>query len=172
MAMNFGGIGCIIGHEITHGFDDQGCKFDANGDLKNWWIESDYENYKKKTDLIKDQFNTYSINGMKLNGELTLGENIADLGGLNISYESMKNYLLENPSENIIYNSFTPNQRFFINYAIIWRSNYRSEEIKKRLLTDPHSPPIFRVNGILKNIDEFYKSFNIKENSENRLKIW
>ena len=183
MAMNFGGIGCVIGHEITHGFDDQGCKFDSNGDLKNWWTESDYEHYKKKTELIKNQFNNYSINDIKLNGELTLGENIADLGGLIISLESMKKYLQEYPSENInkIFNSgnsFTPYQRFFINYAIIWRGNYRDEEIKNRLLTDPHSPPIFRVNGILKNIDDFYNSFILSENSklylanENRLKIW
>jgi len=172
MAMNFGGIGTVIGHEITHAFDDQGCKFDSNGDLKNWWTDSDYENYKKKTELIKNQFNNYSINGMKLNGELTLGENIADLGGITISLESMKQYLQEHPLHNTIHNLFTPHQRFFINYAIIWRGHYRDEEIKNRLLTDPHSPPIFRVNGIIKNIDEFYNSFNISENYENRLKIW
>ena len=172
MAMNFGGIGSVIGHEITHAFDDQGCKFDSNGDLKNWWTELDYENYKKKTDLIKNQFNNYSINGMKLNGELTLGENIADLGGVSIALQAMKQYLKENPSHNIEYNNLSPIQRFFINYAIIWRGHYREEEIKNRLLTDPHSPPIFRVNGIIKHIDEFHNSFNISNKYENRLKIW
>jgi len=172
MATNFGGIGTVIGHEITHAFDDQGCKFDSNGDLKNWWTESDYENYKKKTDLIKNQFNNYTINNMKLNGELTLGENIADLGGVSIALQSMKQFLQENPSHNIVYNNLTPPQRFFINYAIIWRGHYREEEIKNRLLTDPHSPPIFRVNGIIKNIDDFYNSFNISNKYENRLKIW
>jgi len=178
MALNFGGIGTVIGHEITHGFDDQGCKFDSNGDLKNWWNEADFKNYKVKTELIKDQFNKYSINGLNVNGELTLGENIADLGGINISIEALKKYLKEHPKEDIVYNSLTPLQRFFINYTIIWRCNTRDEEIKNRLVNDPHSPPIFRVNGILKNVHEFYQSFFISENSDlylpnkNRLKIW
>jgi putative endopeptidase len=178
IALNFGGIGSVIGHEITHGFDDQGCKFDAKGNLKNWWEKSDYDNYKLKTELIKDQFNKYEINGINVNGELTLGENIADLGGVHISLQSMKKYLEDHPEEDVVFNNLTPYQRFFINYAVIWRSNTRDEEIKNRLTTDPHSPPPLRVNGILKNIDEFYNSFTINKEQklyldyENRLRIW
>lgn len=178
IALNFGGIGSVIGHEITHGFDDQGCKFDAKGNLKNWWEKSDYDNYKLKTELIKEQFNKYQINGINVNGELTLGENIADLGGVHISLQSMKKYLEDHPEEDVVFNNLTPYQRFFINYAVIWRSNTRDEEIKNRLTTDPHSPPPLRVNGILKNIDEFYNSFTINKEQKlyldygNRLRIW
>jgi len=171
-ALNFGGIGMVIGHEMTHGFDDEGCKFDAKGNLNNWWSPKDYKKYKEKTDLIKQQYNKYSIDGESINGELTLGENIADLGGITIALESLKKYLKENPSENILIDNLSPIQRFFINYARIWRCNTRPEEIKHRLLVDPHSPPELRVNGILKNIDDFYKHFNIKSDLIIRAKIW
>ena len=171
-ALNFGGIGMVIGHEMTHGFDDEGCKFDAKGNLNNWWSPKDYKKYKEKTDLIKQQYNKYSIDGEFVNGELTLGENIADLGGITIALESLKKYLKENPSENKLIDNLSPFQRFFINYARIWRCNTRPEEIKHRLLVDPHSPPELRVNGILKNIDDFYKHFNIKTDLIIRAKIW
>jgi hypothetical protein len=171
-ALNFGGIGMVIGHEMTHGFDDEGCKFDAKGNLNNWWSPKDYKKYKEKTDLIKQQYNKYSIDGESINGELTLGENIADLGGITIALESLKKYLKENPSENKLIDNLSPIQRFFINYARIWRCNTRPEEIKHRLLVDPHSPPELRVNGILKNIDDFYKHFNIKTDLIIRAKIW
>lgn len=177
-ALNFGAIGSIIGHEMTHGFDDEGSKFDANGNLKNWWSKNDEVKFKLKTEVLKKQFDNYSIEGEKINGELTLGENIADLGGLYISLEAFKKYIKENPEENILIENLNPLQRFFINYAKIWRCNMRNEELKKRVLTDPHSPPILRVNGIIKNIDDFYEIFDIKkgdglflEKSE-RAKIW
>ena len=176
--LNYGGIGAVIGHEITHGFDDEGCKYDAKGNLNNWWSKEDYVKYQAKTELIKNQFNKFNIENEFVNGELTLGENLADLGGLSISLESLKKYLLENPNENKTIEGLTPIQRLFINYSRIWRCNTRPEQIKLGLLTDPHSPPEFRVNGILNNIDDFYTAFEIKENSKlylpknKRGKIW
>jgi len=174
-ALNFGGIGSVIGHEMTHGFDDQGSKFDAEGNLKNWWTENDFNNYRLKTNVIKQQYSEYTINNMKINGELTLGENIADIGGVAIALGAFKKYLEENGNYD---NYELLLQRFFINYSKIWRSNSRDEDMKIRILTDPHSPPIFRVNGVLKNINDFYKIFNLSTNSELylpeelRAKIW
>lgn len=161
MAFNFGGIGTIIGHEITHGFDDQGCKFDASGNLNNWWTINDINNYKKKTEIIKQQFNNYTIEGKAVNGELTLGENIADIGGLTISFKAYQMYLAKYPEQNIFIDGVSPEQRFFLNYANIWKSKSRKEATLQRLLTDPHSPPYFRVNGVVRNVDAFYKAFNI-----------
>jgi putative endopeptidase len=178
VGLNYGGIGTIIGHEITHGFDDEGCKYDAKGNLNNWWSKDDYNKYKAKTEIIKEQFNKFRIENELINGELTLGENLADLGGLTIALESLKKYLLENPSENKLVEGLTPIQRVFINYSRIWRANTRPEQIKKDILTDPHSPPEFRVNGILRNIDDFYIEFGVKEDSKlylpknKRGKIW
>jgi predicted metalloendopeptidase len=176
--LNFGGIGTVIGHEITHGFDDAGSKYDASGNLNNWWSQNDFIKYKEKTELIKNYFNKFNIQNEFVNGQLTLGENIADLGGLTIALESLKKYLLEHPSENKLIEGLTPIQRVFINYSRVWRSNTRPEEIKVHLLSDPHSPPEFRVNGIVNNIDDFYSAFGIKETSKlylsenKRAKIW
>lgn len=177
-ALNFGGIGAIIGHEMTHGFDDQGCKYDAHGNLNNWWTKSDSEKYQNKTNVLKKQFEQYDIEGIKVNGDLTLGENLADLGGVTIAVQGLKNYIKANPSDNILIDGLTPIQRLFINYSRIWCSKSRHEDTKKRLLTDPHSPPLFRVNGIVKNIPEFYEAFNVGLSNElylkpeERAKIW
>ena len=177
-ALNFGGIGTVIGHEMTHGFDDEGCKFDGKGNLNIWCSEQDKKNFKNKTDTVKNQFNQYQIEGNQVNGELTLGENIADLGGVFISLEGFKKYLLQHPGENVPLDGFTPIQRFFLSYARIWRYSIRAEEMKKRLIIDPHSPPELRVNGILKNIDDFYTAFNVLESDKlyldksSRAKIW
>ena len=178
MALNFGGIGAVIGHEMTHGFDDQGCKYDSLGNLNNWWTSTDSDKYKLKTEIIKNQFNEYIIENEKVNGELTLGENIADLGGLTIALEGFKKYLKENPSENKVIEGLSPMHRFFINYSKIWRCANRPEDMKQRLMTDPHSPPIFRVNGVVKNINDFYELFNVDKSNElyldesKRAKIW
>jgi len=177
-ALNFGGIGAIIGHEMTHGFDDQGCKYDAYGNLKNWWTDGDSKKYKSKTDILKKQFEQYDIGGIKVNSEMTLGENLADLGGVTIAVRGLKKYIKKNPSDNILIDGLNPIQRLFINYSRIWCSKSRPEETKQKLLTDPHSPPLFRVNGILKNIPEFYKVFNVKKFNDlyikpkERAKIW
>lgn len=177
-ALNFGGIGAVIGHEMTHGFDDQGCKYDTSGNLNNWWSESDYEKYKLKTMVLKNQFDNYVIEGINVNGELTLGENLADLGGVTIAIQGLKNYIKENSSENILIDGFTPIQRLFINYSRIWCSKSRPEATKQRLMTDPHSPALFRVNGIIKNIPDFYDAFNVETfndlyiEPDNRAKIW
>ena len=172
-AINFGGIGSVICHEITHGFDDKGCKYDAYGNLKNWWHKSDFKKYKSKTLILKNQFDNYIIEGMKVNGELTLGENLADFGGLTIALRGLKKYL--NDTDNYNLKSI---QNFFISYARVWCSNSRKKDIIQRLLVDVHSPPLLRVNGIVKNIPEFYEAFNIKETDElylepkKRAKIW
>ena len=166
--LNFGGIGTVIGHEITHGFDDKGRKFDSDGNLKDWWTEIDSKKYNEKTKKIRDQYSSYMVEGKNVNGDLTLGENIADIGGVSISYFALQRYLQENPSENILIDNLTPNQRFFINYAKIWRSKTRKKESLKRLTMDPHSPPEFRVNGVLSNLNEFYEAFNVNKND----KLW
>ena len=157
----FGGIGAIIGHEMTHGFDDEGCKYDAYGNLNNWWTPDDLAKYKLKTDILRKQFNSYIIEGESVNGSLTLGENIADLGGLTIALEGLKKYLIEHSTENINTSQGTPLHRFFTSYATVWRNNSRREHIKQMLLTDPHSPPLFRVNGIVRNMKDFYDLFNV-----------
>ena len=161
--LNFGGIGSVIGHEITHGFDDKGRKFDSNGNLNDWWTENDAVEYTNKVKKLRDQYASYQIEGKNLNGDLTLGENIADLGGVSISYYSLISYLKDNINENTIFEGYTPQQRFFFNYAKIWRCNTRREEILKRIVTDPHSPPIFRVNGVVTNLKEFYDAFDVKQ---------
>ena len=178
MAFNFGGIGSIIGHEITHGFDDQGSKYDADGNLNNWWTKEDFAKYNLKTALVKKQYSNYEILGKKINGDLTLGENIADIGGVYISLKAFEKYLKDYPEENIKYQGFTQKQLFFINYANIWKSKSTKEDIHKKLVIDPHSPPIFRVNGVLRNIDDWYDEFNINKFNklylklEDRVKIW
>ena len=174
IACNFGGIGCIIGHEITHGFDDMGRKFDGDGNLNDWWTKKDAEKYVTKSDILKKLFNELKIEGQNVNGELTLGENIADLGGVEISFNSLKKYYTKHPDE-VKSDSY---QKFFYNYANVWRCIVRKEEAIKRLTTDPHSPPCYRVNTILSNVSEFYKYFSIDEKSKmwieptNRASIW
>lgn len=159
---NFGGIGTVIGHEITHGFDDQGSKFDGDGNLKNWWSDNDRIKYNKKTQIIKEQYEKYHIEGEKVNGELTLGENIADIGGVKLSLNALKRLKL---GKYYI-------KDFFINYANIWKIKYHKEKILEKLISDPHSPNIFRVNGVVYNINDFYKTFNIENKISNYDVIW
>ena len=178
MALNFGGIGAVIAHEITHGFDDQGKKYDSDGNLNDWWNKNDNQNYKNQTDKLRKLFSSYKVSGKNINGDLTLGENIADLGGVTIAYNSLQQYLKDYPNENIIIDKLNPTQRLFLNYANIWKSKSREEDMIQRLLTDPHSPPEYRVNGILFHLEEFYNAFKITSNSslwikpENRTEIF
>lgn len=177
MAENFGAIGAVIGHEITHGFDDQGRKYDLNGNLNDWWSESVAEKYKEKTNKIRDLFNSFQVNGKNVNGDLTLGENIADLGGLSIAYHAYNRYVSKEGSEMTI-DGFTPKQRFFLSFGRVWRSSMRDQEKEVRLMTDPHSPPEFRVNGTLMNMEEFYEIFNVVPGNKlyldksNRGSVW
>ena len=159
---NFGGIGTIIGHEITHGFDDQGSKFDGDGNLKNWWSDNDRIKYDKKTHIIKEQYAKYHIEGENVNGELTLGENIADIGGVKLSLNALKRFRLGKYYM----------KDFFINYANIWKIKYHKEKILEKLISDPHSPNIFRVNGVVYNINDFYNTFNIENKISNYDVIW
>ena len=175
MEENFGGIGSVIGHEMTHGFDDQGCKFDSEGNLNNWWSDKDSEHYKGKTDVIRHQFSEFMIEGKNINGDLTLGENIADLGGVSISLEALERYLEENPEEDKGVESY---KLFFMNYARIWACHARREETLKRLVMDPHSPPCFRVNGIVCHLQKFYECFGVLDTDdmfkpmEERASVW
>lgn len=177
-AVNYGGIGMVIGHEITHGFDDEGSQFDAEGNLKNWWTEEDKKSYQALTDKFVKQYNSYLIfpgDSLHINGELTLGENIADLGGMIISLNALKK---ATGTKNTLISGLTPEQRFFINYAIIWRENMRPESMRMQTLSDPHSLPKYRVNGVLSNLPDFHKAFNVKPgdgmyiNEADRAKMW
>ena len=176
-ALNYGSMGAIIGHELTHGFDDEGNKFDAKGNMLNWWTAQDKKQFEKRTTKIVEQFNGFvAIDTMHVNGELTLGENIADLGGLTISYAALQKSFNGVIPEKI--DGFTANQRFFLAWAQAWRINFRDEALKQQVLTNPHSPGKFRCNGPLTNMPEFYAAFGIqkgdkmyKEESE-RAKIW
>jgi len=164
-AVNYGGIGMVIGHELTHGFDDQGRQFDADGNLKNWWQPEDEANFKVLAQRFVKQYNAYMpAKDVYINGELTLGENIADLGGMIIAYTAFKKATAGKKEEMI--DGFTPDQRFFINFGQIWRTHYREEALVQRLYTDPHSPPKYRVVGTLVNMPEFYTAFGVKEGNK------
>lgn len=176
-ALNYGGIAAVIGHEISHGFDDQGRQFDKDGNLKDWWTTSDADEFKKRTDRIVSQYNNFTIlDSLHVNGSLTLGENIADLAGLSIAYEAFQN--TPEAKANTIINGFTADQRFFINWAQVWRNNILPESAGQRILTDSHSPGMFRTNGPLQNIDAFYKAFDVKPGDkmyvapEDRIRVW
>ena len=176
-AINYGGIAAVIGHEMTHGFDDQGRQFDADGNLHDWWTPADAAEFKKRADEVTDQYNGFIIlDSLHVNGKLTLGENLADLGGLSIAYEAFKK-TEQGQSGNKI-DGFTPDQRFFINWAQVWRNNILPEAAAQRIVTDPHSPGLYRGNGPLMNIDAFYSAFGVKEGDkmfkpkEKRTHIW
>jgi putative endopeptidase len=176
-AVNYGAIGVVIGHEMTHGFDDQGRQFDSEGNLKDWWQPEDAERFTAQVQPLIEQFNSYvAIDSMTVNGELTLGENIADFGGLTVAISALRKANPDLQSPKI--DGFTPIQRFFISYAQIWRQNIRDEELIQRLKTDVHSPGEFRVNGGVVNVPEFYEAFEVSADNkmyiepEERAVIW
>jgi len=175
-AVNYGGIGVVIGHEMTHGFDDQGCKYDEKGNLNNWWTEEDATKFAARTAQLVKLFNEFQVRGNQINGELTLGENIADLGGLNIAWDAYQ--MTEEAKANQNIDGFTPAQRFFISYGTIWRNNSRDKYIERQVKTDVHSPAEARVNRTLGSMPHFYEAFEITpENGmyiapEERACIW
>jgi putative endopeptidase len=177
-AVNYGGIGAVIGHEMGHGFDDSGSQFDADGNLKNWWTEADRAAFTARTDLLVKQFDAYeALPGEHVNGKLTLGENIGDLGGLTIAYAALQRALAAGGRPGLI-DGFTPEQRFFLNWAQVWRQTIRPEAQRVRLATDPHSPGRFRTNGPISNMVEFSRAFGCAAGSpmvrppEVRASIW
>ncbi|MBU6388318.1 M13 family metallopeptidase [Patescibacteria group bacterium] len=176
-ALNYGSIGTVIGHEITHGFDDQGCKFDGKGNRKTWWTRTDSTRFTAKAKVLVKQFNGYTVaGGIRVNGQLTLGENIADLGGASIAYDAYRLHLARVGRADI--GGLTPEQRFFFGFSLFDRENSRPEIEKMQVLTDPHSPPRFRVNGPLSNLPEFYEAFGVSRGDKlyrapsDRAKIW
>jgi putative endopeptidase len=177
-AVNYGSIGVVIGHEMTHGFDDQGRQYDKEGNLRDWWAPGDADKFKEKIQPLIDQYNKFvAIKDLKVNGELTVGENIADVGGLIVAFNALKmSFDKDKMPEKI--DGFTWEQRFFLSYAQVWRNNIRDEELIKRLKTDVHSPGKFRTNGATANLDEFYSAFGIQPGGqyylapEQRAKIW
>src|SRR5436190_542912 len=179
-AVNYGGIGAVIGHEMTHGFDDQGRQFDATGNLRDWWSPESAKAYVERSKAIVAQYSGYEpLPGLHINGELTQGENIADIGGVRISYMALQKALDKNPGgrEQKI-DGLTPEQRFFLSFAAMWKSKQRDEDLKLRLNTDPHSPARYRVDGPLSNLPEFQKAFGIPDGSpmaraaNKRVNIW
>src|SRR3989449_5886531 len=179
-AVNYGGIGAVIGHEMTHGFDDQGRQYDKVGNLTDWWSPQSAEEFKKRSGAVVQQYSEYEpLPELHVNGELTQGENIADIGGVKLAYAALQKALDKHPEErDKKIDGFTPEQRFFLSFATIWKSKQRDEDLKLRLNTDPHSPARYRVDGPLSNLPEFAKAFNIPGNSamvrpaDKRVNIW
>ena len=178
-AVNLGGIGTVIGHEMTHGYDDRGRKYDADGILHDWWSESDAKEFGARAKKIADEYSEFEpLPGMRVNGMLTRGENIADLGGVSIAYEALKRRLEDGRTSRDMIDGFTPEQRFFLACGHNWRNNVREEELRRRLTIDPHSPGRFRVIGPLVNLPEFWEAFKIPQGSamrrseERRVEIW
>lgn len=176
-AMNYGGIGAVIGHEMSHGFDDQGSQFDKTGNQRDWWTAQDKKNYEARTKVLVDYFGNYeALPGKKVNGQLTLGENIGDNGGLNIAFRALQNSMKKNPLK--VMDGFTPEQRFFLAWARVWASNTRPEYLEYIMTVDPHSPNEARVNAALPHIDAWYTAFNIKKGNKlfipkkQRAQIW
>lgn len=161
-AVNYGGMGSVIGHEISHGFDDQGGQYDEKGNLRNWWTDTDLKNFQGRAGLVSSQFDAYTVlDSVHVNGALTLGENIADLGGLSVAYAAMQKAMAEK-GRPVPIDGFTPEQRFFLAWAQMWRQNIRPEALRQRILTDPHSPGVWRTNGPIANMPEFAMAFGCK----------
>ncbi|HWQ19872.1 MAG TPA: M13 family metallopeptidase [Methanotrichaceae archaeon] len=155
-ALNYGAIGTVIGHELTHGFDDQGRKYDGTGNMTDWWTKSDEQKFNESTKALVDEYNKFEVlPGLTINGNLTLGENIADLGGATVSYHA---YKLSQPGHEKI-DGFTGDQRFFLGYSQIWRESITDERLRTNVQTNPHSPQQFRVDGVVFNMPEFYEAF-------------
>jgi putative endopeptidase len=176
-AINYGAIGSVIGHEITHGFDDNGSQYAADGNLKNWWTKEDEAKFKSKANLVVEQYNAFTVlDTIHVNGKLTLGENIADLGGLNMAYEAFTKTKQFKEGKKI--DGFTPAQRFFLSWAQVWRNNALPETQAQLILTDSHSPGMHRANGPLVNIDAWYEAFNVQPGDkmykapDQRIRIW
>ena len=177
-AVNYGGIGGVIGHEISHGFDDQGATYNADGNLIDWWTAEDFTKFTALGGALADQYSALEpLPGTHVDGKFTLGENIGDLGGVNAAYDGLQLYLKENGNPGLI-DGYTPEQRFFISWSTIWRSKMRDEALKNQVKTDPHSPGMYRAYVPIQNVDAFYSAFDIKEGDgmylapEKRVKIW
>jgi predicted metalloendopeptidase len=176
-AVNYGGIGAVIGHEISHGFDDQGAQFDGDGNLRDWWTKEDHEKFALRTKALVDQYSAYApLPGYNVNGELTLGENIADNSGLAIAYKAYRISLGDRAAP--VIDGFTGEQRLFLGWAQVWRGKSRDAETIRLIKIDPHSPAMFRGNGPLGNQPAFYASFGVKEGDkmfvapDKRVTIW
>lgn len=176
-AINYGGIGMVIGHEMTHGFDDQGAQYDKDGNLKLWWSKEDYAKFTARSEKEKALYSSFTVlDSLHVNGGLTNGENIADLGGINIAYDAFK--MTKQGKDTTKINGFTPDQRFFLSYAQIWRSKQKDEVLRQQVNTNPHSPSEWRVNGPLMNFEPFYKAFDVRQGDKmykaeaDRVKIW
>ncbi len=177
-AVNYGGIGAVIGHEISHGFDDSGARYNADGNLVDWWTAEDLTRFTALGTALADQYSALEpLPGVHVDGKFTLGENIGDLGGVNAAYDGLQLYLKENKNPGLI-DGFTPEQRFFISWATVWRTKMRDEAIKNQVKTDPHSPGMYRAYVPVQNVDAFYQAFDIKKGDgmfiepEKRVKIW
>ena len=178
-AVNYGGIGAVIGHEIGHGFDDQGSKFDGDGNMNNWWTDQDRKEFETRSKMLIEQYNGFSpvqMPDQKVNGAMTIGENIGDLGGLSIGYKAYIRSLNNKPAP--VIDGLTGQQRLFFGWGQIWRTKYRDTEMLRRLTVDSHSPPEFRCNGVIRNLPEFYEAFGVKQGDklflpkEQRVRIW
>jgi predicted metalloendopeptidase len=176
-AANYGSIGSVIGHEMTHGFDDEGRQYDGKGNLEDWWSPESTKRFKERSNGIVKQFSAFvAVDDLHVNGELTQGENIADLGGLKIAYAALQKDLAGKPRT--VIEGFTPEQRFFLSFASLWRDNQRPEGERLQVNTDPHSPARFRVNGPLSNLAEFAEAFDVPEgapmrrSAADRVNIW
>ncbi|MGY4384842.1 putative endopeptidase [Pedobacter sp. UYP24] len=176
-AVNYGGIGAVIGHEMSHGFDDQGSQYDKEGNLRNWWTDEDKAKFDAKTKALGNQFDTYTVlDTVHVNGKLTMGENIGDLGGLNVAYTAFK--MTKQGQENEVIDGFTPDQRFFLSWAQVWRGNILPETAAQFIKTDPHSPGPYRTIGAPVNMDAWYKAFDVKpgdklyKKPEDRIRMW
>ena len=176
-AVNYGAIGAIIGHEIGHGFDDQGRRYDPTGRLRDWWTPQAADRFTALTTRLGAQYNAFEAAGQHVNGSLTMGENIGDLGGLEMAYAAYQRYVARHGRPRVI-DGLTGEQRFFLAFAQAWRSNVRPDALRQQVLTDPHSPPEFRVNGVVRNVDAWYRAFNIRPGDrlflppEQRVHIW
>lgn len=176
VAMNYGGMGAVIGHEMTHGFDDQGCEYDANGNMHKWWTSKDSANYHARLGVLIKQFDNYTIDSVHVQGKLTIGENTADLGGLTIAYYALQNEMKKHPEP--VKDGFTADQRFFISWEQAWRGNNRPQNIRMQVQNDPHSPNMFRAMGPPSDMPQFYAAFNVKpgdkmyRDSASRAVIW
>jgi len=176
-AVNYGSIGAVIGHEIGHGFDDKGSTFDGDGVLRNWWTDEDKSKFTERTAKLVEQYSAFQpFDNLSVNGEFTLGENIGDLGGLSIALKAYELSLDGKPAP--VMDGYTGEQRVFIGYAQAWRGISRDEAIRQQINTDPHSPRQYRVNGVVRNVPEFYEAFDVGEDDalylppEDRVKIW